>query len=612
MKKFWKKMLSVFMTAILTVSAFGGAAAAESGKAIYASPEGTGDGTSAENAASFADALEIAATGDIVYLAEGEYHIDAVPLTKGITLQGSSKENSVIIVNEELNRLNTGERHGFQFYGATDGVVTFRNLTIQAAEDTTSGVLAPIHILNRDAQPANVVIDNCTISNTGTKATYRHAIALEYTSGEKRNYFNLTVKDSTITAASYGIGSGLDNGNPDMSQSTLQVSNTCFEGSGTQNASIYNIHLPVSLKEIDVDGSEFYGTGSGGIKYIYSTSNTVRITNNIFDKSSADSQFPNSGAYAIMATTQTADVNDPRAYSYATELSGNTLKGQNTIIAVKAPVEVVWFPDGQAVNGVEYNNYGDSNTTDAGTRYGKSNYGGHKGFIVLTDFAIQEDSLNFVLADSTDAQNTIYYYNTQNDSGAYTNNNFETYWTDENPRHCSASLATFDEANAVTRWTFGQSDVASVIKAEEGETTLISEDEVAKVEIDTLTGNIKVTPKSAGTTYLTAYVGGVEFDAEGSPVLPNYKKDVLTITVSDTEEIPDPPTPSGAPSEISPSTPENSDPGSEEIPDESTPLAPPTGEAPINPAWMIAAILLAGGCAAAVVLCRRRESGKNH
>ncbi len=75
----------------------------------------------------------------------------------------------------------------------------------------------------------------------------------------------------------------------------------------------------------------------------------------------------------------------------------------------------------------------------------------------------------------------------------------------------------------------------------------------------------------------------------------------------ETEEIPDESTPSGAPSD-----PENSDPGSEEIPDESTPLAPPTGEAPINPAWMIAAILLAGGCAAAVVLCRRRESGKNH
>ena len=75
----------------------------------------------------------------------------------------------------------------------------------------------------------------------------------------------------------------------------------------------------------------------------------------------------------------------------------------------------------------------------------------------------------------------------------------------------------------------------------------------------------------------------------------------------ETEEIPDESTPSGAPSD-----PENSDPGSEEIADESTPLAPPTGEAPINPAWMIAAILLAGGCAAAVVLCRRRESGKNH
>ncbi len=81
----------------------------------------------------------------------------------------------------------------------------------------------------------------------------------------------------------------------------------------------------------------------------------------------------------------------------------------------------------------------------------------------------------------------------------------------------------------------------------------------------------------------------------------------------ETEEIPDESTPSGAPGE-DPSSgaegPASEAPfsGSEEIPDESTPLAPPTGEAPINPAWMIAAILLAGGCAAAVVLCRRKET----
>lgn len=570
--------------------------AAGTGKTVYAGPEGTGDGSSPEQAASLTDAIELAQAGDTVSLADGTYYVEDVALTKGIALEGTSRDGTVIVVKEELNRNNTGKRFGFQIYGATDGTVTFRNLTIRAAEDTTSGVLAPIHILNRDSEPANVVVENCTVENTGTKATYRHAISLEYTSGEKSNYYNLTVKDSKIVAASYGIGCGLDNGNPSQNKSVLHVSNTRFEGSGTQNASIYNIHLPVALAELSVDGSEFYGTGSGGIKYIYSTTNTVRITNNVFDKRSADGAFPASGAYAIMATTQTKDVTDPRAYSYATELSGNTLKGQNTIIAVAAPVEVVWFPDGQAANAVEYNNYGDSNSTDSGTRYGMSAWGGHKNFIVLTDFAIQKDSMQFVLSNSQEAQSTVYYYNTQENSGAYTNaSDLTAYWTAENPRHCNASLATFDEANAVTRWTFGQEGKAEVLEKTDGQTTLVSEDEVAKVEVDTLTGQIQVTPKAPGTTYLTAYVGGGEFDEEGNPVLPNCKKDVLTITVEETEEIPDESTPSTGPSSSS----------TEEIPEESTPSAPPTGEGS-SPVWMLMALVLVSFLGAAVLVIRRR------
>ena len=84
---------------------------------------------------------------------------------------------------------------------------------------------------------------------------------------------------------------------------------------------------------------------SGGIKYIYSTDNEVRITDNDF---TGCNQAQTTGAFAIMATTQTADPENQRSYSYATQLSGNKLRGQNTILAVKAPVEVVWFPDGQA------------------------------------------------------------------------------------------------------------------------------------------------------------------------------------------------------------------------------------------------------------------------
>ena len=94
---------------------------------------------------------------------------------------------------------------------------------------------------------------------------------------------------------------------------------------------------------------------------------------------------------------------------------------------------------------------------------------------------------------------------------------------------------------------------------------------------------------------MTAYVGGGEFDEQGAPVLPNCKKDVLTITVEETEEIPDESTPSAGPSSSS----------TEEIPEESTPSAPATGGGSSS-IWMMLALVLAAFLGATVLVLRRR------
>ena len=86
---------------------------------------------------------------------------------------------------------------------------------------------------------------------------------------------------------------------------------------------------------------------------------------------------------------------------------------------------------------------------------------------------------------------------------------------------------------------------------------------------------------------------------------------------SDTEEIPDESTPLNPPESSEPSggeeipdesTPLN--PPEEDIPDESTPLAPPTGENSGSPVWIVVGMAMAGCCAAALVMCRKKETEK--
>ncbi len=91
-----------------------------------------------------------------------------------------------------------------------------------------------------------------------------------------------------------------------------------------------------------------------------------------------------------------------------------------------------------------------------------------------------------------------------------------------------------------------------------------------------------------------------EIPDESTPLNPPASSD----PVSTGEEIPDESTPLNPPASSQPSD------GEEEIPDASTPLTPPTGENSGSPVWIVVGMAMAGCCAAAVVLCRKKETEK--
>lgn len=483
-----------------------------------------------------AEAVAAADNGQIVTVLQN-CSIDKIEITKGITI--TSEPGIVITVKDETTRNNTGATNGFQILQSIEGVVTFDGLTIVSEEaDNAVGILGLITIHVEDENGAVVNVSNCTLVNIGSnQGGYRHAISIETLRGNEVFHYTLNVENCNITSKSYGIGEGLHNGHGNYTDVSLNVQNTSFASAEDSASSIYNIHLPKALKSVWVEDCVFSSIRNGGIKYIFTADNknNVVIKNNDF--SGCNSSMAN-GSYAIMCTNSISDLTDPYCYCWATEISENNLCGQNVIIALKAELETIWFPDGQAVNSTDFNNLNQNNTTDSGTRYGKSNFGGSQLFktsgVVLTDFNIADDSMSFETGD--DAKTTAYYYNTKDSSGFYTNytGTFSEVWTEENPRHCGASLATWAESNAVTRWTLeGISGYLPFdTETPEGESietrdTITAENEIAKVVIDTKTGEISVTPKAVGSTKLTAIVGGGK---DGS--LPNAKYDVLTITVS--------------------------------------------------------------------------------
>ncbi len=92
---------------------------------------------------------------------------------------------------------------------------------------------------------------------------------------------------------------------------------------------------------------------------------------------------------------------------------------------------------------------------------------------------------------------------------------------------------------------------------------------------------------------------------------------VQVVNEPEEEEIPDESTPLNPPESSEPSggeeipdesTPLN--PPDEDIPDESTPLAPATGENSGSPVWIVVGMAMAGCCAAALVMCRKKETEK--
>lgn len=540
MEKQGRKFLAVLLSMCMLFGMFGTAVSANDL-----------DGTSPEPPPPEAD---IAQVGDVTYpsLAEAvaaaeegqtvavlqSCSIDKIEITKGITI--TSEPGVVITVNDEANRNNTGATNGFQILQSVAGAVTFDGLTIVAEEaENAAGILGLITIHVEEEDGAVVNVQNCTLVNVGSnQGGYRHAISIETFRGNEVFHYTLNVDNCDITSKSYGIGEGLHNGHGNYTDVALNVQNTSFTSAEDSAGTIYNIHLPSALKSVQVENCNFSSIRNGGIKYIFTADNKndIVLKNNDFSGCNSDMA---SGSYAIMCTNSISDLEDPYCYCWASEISGNNLCGQNVIIALKAELETIWFPDGQASNSTEFNNLAQNNTTDAGTRYGKSNYGGSQLFkasgVVLTDFAIADDSMRFETGDA--AKETAYFYNTKDSSGFYSNYTgaFSEVWTEDNPRHCSASLATWDESNALTRWTLdGISGYLpfDTETAEGGKTvtldTITAENETAKVVINTKTGSILVTPKAAGSTKLTATVGG---GIDGT--LPNAKNAVLNITVTE-------------------------------------------------------------------------------
>ena len=515
MKKKWRKVLSMLMSLCLIVGmmstsvwAVGDDVVARIGETEY---------TSLEEAVDEANQT----SGAVIDVVKSCTVDSLLEIKSAMTIQG--QEGVVVTVAPEANRINTGEIYGFKMGTAIEnGTVTFKDLTIKGSGNN----LQLLWVCNTDPKGVSVSVENCKLDNSEKTVSggYADAISFEYASGDTTDYFNLSVTGCEIAAASYGIGSGLNNGNANVSNCSLTVKDTVFNNTG--NSSIYCIHAPVAFGSLMVENCDFNSVNSGGIKYIYNANNeeSVVIKNNDF---SDCNQNMNSGTYAVMATNQISDLTDDHCYCWATELSGNDFSNQNVIIALKAELEVVWFPDGQAQNDTVYNNMANENITNVGTRYGKSNYGGSTLFkqvgVCLTDFGMDTNEMTFTLGD--EGQSTAYFYNTKDASGAYTNYQgaFADYWTDENLRHCSASLATWGEANAITRWNL---DGVALTQNAEDSTVYEAENDVAKVQVNTATGAIDVTPKAVGTTSLQAVVGGGE-----NGDLPNAKEDTLTITV---------------------------------------------------------------------------------
>ncbi|MCC8023532.1 MAG: hypothetical protein LIO46_07150 [Clostridiales bacterium] len=548
------------------------------------------------------EAVAAAQADDVITLGAGEVEVEAhtLKLLLPLSIVGVSMEQTKIILTSPTN--GRGLQVGNEAGAMVGGTFNFENLSIVQPSGGDLRFLINIMAYNPD-EPVEVNIRSCYL-----EAARQTAIAVEGTSNAATpdtQYYDLTVEDCVIrqthSGNGYCIGSGLFNNNPNTDNCTVTIRDNTFYGS--TGGSPYNIHFPNPVGSLTVADNVCY-TGAGhGIKYVYTADNEVSITGNVFQTYENNAAEPDAERYALLFTNTVDDLDNPRSYQWATKLDGNDLRGMNVLAAMAADLEVLWFPDGQAVNAVEYNNNGDANLTDEGTRYARSAYGASTQFnesgVVLTDFAVEQNALTFVLDEEMEGADTRYFYNSESLSGAYTNSvtGLEDYWTGENTRHCSGSLAAWEEANAVTRWTFGEDSLETL---EDTDGVIVAEDEVAKVTVNTLTGEIHVEPKALGTTCLNAYVGGGDADA-----IPNYKADTLEITVTEAqEEEEEEETTVLSESETDP---EDGEPqtGPSALSTSQT-SGPKTGD---SAAWMVFILVAAvsGGCLAALYIQKRRQ-----
>jgi len=515
---------------------------------IYVAADGTDAniGETAEAPTSLSNALEKYKTGATIIMAGGEYTLAggtydsgaaACYLNRSVSIQKASGSESAAVVTL------TGGSYGIVINGS--GSYSFSGLTINSATNLSNisvenymkditNTTSTDYTLDA-SQKAVVNVSNCVVTNTWKSAIDfegNGAISSNYANYD-RNYFDLTVSNCDITADpgtdkghwGYGIGSGLSNNYCDLSHSSLTVTGCTFnKGQVTYNAT-YGIRIcsnstayaNYNMGSVNISGNSFYNVNNG-IWYAISSINkeNIIIDNNDFTpmvQTNADTGNGNAlGVYNYLT-----DTSDPYSYSFAKEMKGNNLSGEKILTLFKANIDVIWFPDGQAVNATNFNNFSDTNTTDAGTRYLK--YGVYSKALVLTDFGIDQDLLTFATAASA-SQTFTFTYNTKTVSGAYSNyTNMEmgaadSYFTESNTKHASSDyLANYTKSYAITSWK----EVNAA--GEDYDSGLITFE-------TTSAGTVTVTPTGAGTgvAYIKATVG----------TGPNAKSDIIKINIGST------------------------------------------------------------------------------
>lgn len=387
-------------------------------------------------------------------------------------------ENNAVITAQ-------GEATGITING-TAGNYTFTNVTLNA---TVNSDAISIQGLTEDTRP-HVTITNSKI--TSSKNVIGYGTGDE---SQKSNYFDLTITDSTLVASQYGNGiSETDNNyKPDVSSSTINISNTTF-ASGT-TLMTYGLFVYNPLKTLNVSNCTFNNAQTAGLRYYYDASSAVSITGNDFTKCTT--------AYATCVYNH-ANMDNAKSYQFADTFTNNTLTGVRMYFLsynTGTALETIWAPS--------------DNTYNSATRLCVSTSSKIKSG--LFDFNIADSDGVMNLTSNGSSESTSYNYEMTNAGGAYTD-------ILDASKITSSLLTNWSKANALTRWYVNGSSTPLTLN---DDNTYTYEDETVKIVIDASTGKITATPRSGMGTYtLKGIVAG---GSDGS--LANAKTKTLTINV---------------------------------------------------------------------------------